>query len=169
MLVMPVWHRRMPGLGRHFTLLVVRKSPELQVQYTDSLPQVHTGCLAHAKAFLEMLEVPVVEATLLRINKGRQTGVECGYFVCHYMEDVLRIAAGQGRGRQGWPNPIRLLSIRHYLSAVSKSLHDELTKWCKDKAAADVKATEAESEAIAKQWLKAQKACGRQLRTCTAN
>jgi hypothetical protein len=61
-----------------------------------------------------MLEVPVVEATLLRINKGRQTGVECGYFVCHYMEDVFRVAAGQGRGRQGWPNPLRLLAIRHY-------------------------------------------------------
>ena len=157
MLVMPVWHRRMPGLGRHFTLLVVRKSPELQVQYIDSLPKVHTGCLAHAEAFLEMLEVPAVEATLLRINKGRQTGVECGYFVCHYMEDVFRVAAGQGRGRQGWPNPLRLLAIRHYLGAVSKSLHDELSKWCKDKAATDVRAilSEAESEAIAKRWLKA--------------
>ncbi len=98
-----------------------------------------------------------MDASKLRSNVSRQSNVECGYFVSHYIEDQLRIAAGHGGGRQGWPNPVRLLSIRQYMSAVSQSLHSEHGKWCQDKAAADVQTqlSEKECEAIAKQWLKA--------------
>ncbi len=51
LLLIPIYHHRTEESCRHFTLLVLsRVEGDMQVEYFDSLHQVHQGNLRHAKA-----------------------------------------------------------------------------------------------------------------------
>ena len=53
-------------------------------------------------SILKLLGLPTTG--LRRVNMSRQQGTECGYFVCHYLEDKMRCFAGQGPATQRWPD-----------------------------------------------------------------
>lgn len=90
--------------GAHWTLLRIWKheGAETEVEYFDSLSHQHPVCLSKAQAFLRLLGLP--DSGLMRKNLARQSGVDCGHWVCFYLEDGLRAVAGQGKATQGWPS-----------------------------------------------------------------
>lgn len=123
-MVMPVY-----GQGpRHFTLLVLRKREggAVEVSYYDSLHVLHGDCLRNAKALCELL---AVSAEVLRINTARQTGVDCGFFVCHYLEENIRCFDGQGMATQGWPDLKRVREIREVIAKSATTLEGVREKW----------------------------------------
>lgn len=123
-LVMPVY-----GQGpRHFTLLVLKKTEgaAVEVSYYDTLHVVHGECLRNAKALCELLDV---SAEVIRINTARQTEVDCGFFVCHYLEEHIRSFDGQGMATQGWPDLKRVRDIRDVISKSAATLEGVREKW----------------------------------------
>ena len=99
---------------------------------------LHAANLRNAHIFLDILglkDVRIEEA----VNKAKQEAVECGWFVCHYMEELLRCSAGQPKQSQGWPNLHRLSKLTAYVKRMVESLEAEREKWCKEVEADNVK------------------------------
>ena len=110
-MVMPVYRKE----PRRFTLLVLRKTPQaseldVTLRYFDYLAVPHRGCQENAQALLKILEVP--QPLPLRHNSARQVGSDCGFMTCHYLEEHMRCAAGQGFATQGWPEGPQMRCIR---------------------------------------------------------
>ena len=110
----------------HFTLLVIRKDDEHRVRYFDSLCQMHEGCLLRARLVLALLDIDV--EIHRQFNEFRQEGVECGFVVCHYLEDEMRSYSG-GQGLVGWPDEQRFQALRNYIMKVSSALEAHRQKW----------------------------------------
>ena len=85
-LLIPIRSRKQP---EHFTLLAIRKDDERnKVRYFDSMHKMHEGCLLRARLVLALLDI---DAEIKRqFNEFRQKGVECGFVICHYLEDEVR-------------------------------------------------------------------------------
>jgi len=65
----------------------------------------------------------------------------CGLHVCHYLEDELRAAAGQGHASQGWPALGRLKTLREYIAKGTATLNAAGEKWAAELSAAEDKRT----------------------------
>ena len=118
------------GAG-HWTLLSITKTDEKPlIEYFDSLTYEDKDCRTRAMRILTLLGLETTG--LSRVNMSRQTGVECGFFVCHYLEDKMRCFAGQGPATQGWPGS-RMKKLREKLSGWTKILGDDWRKWCEQK------------------------------------
>ena len=129
------------GGCRHWTLLALRKKGvEVEVRYYDSLPALHPGCLRCAGVLVKCLGL---EATLSRRNVSRQTGIECGLFVCHYLENEMRDFCGQGEATQPWPND-RLKTMRVSLKTWHTTLRAVHEKWAAQEVKDKEKAVEME-------------------------
>jgi len=117
---------------RHWTLLALRKqsSTKAEVWYYDTLPSGHGGCKRNAALLLKALEVK--ETLPARCNVCRQLDVECGYLVCHYMEEHLRHHRGEGWATNVWPNN-RVKDLKQNVKAWMTTLEGSRIKWAEDK------------------------------------
>ena len=133
LMLMPIYS----GKGSpHWTLLAVKKvEADIQVSYYDSLELMHKGCQANAKMLLKLLKL---DGTLTRVNASRQTDVECGFFVCHYIEDHLRAYKGEGHATQKWPNS-RMSVLKNNVKTWCKTLERVRLTWCKNELADEMK------------------------------
>ena len=138
-LLIPVYCKAGKDLCQHWTLLsLCTKDGLTHIEYHESLHGLHAGNLRNAHMFLDILglnDVRIEEA----VNKAKQEAVERGWFVCHYMEELLRCSAGQPKQSQGWPNMNRLSKLRAYLKRMVESLEAEREKWRKEVEADTVK------------------------------
>jgi len=100
---------------KHWNFFVIEKMScgSQMVKYFDSRPAHHAGALRNAKTMLKVSQVNE-PAGMSRQNFSRQVGIECGFFVCHWLEEHLRAAAGQGLGSQPWPEQ-RITHLKGYL------------------------------------------------------
>ena len=64
--------------------------------------------------------------------KAVQKSDDCGWFVCHYIEEELRKAAGQPPQPQGWPTANRLSKLRAWLKRIIESIEHEREKMAKE-------------------------------------
>ena len=55
--------------------------------------------------------------------------------VCDFIEEKLRVAAGQYKQSQRWPNANRLSKLVSYTKSMVEALEKEREKWAKDHAA----------------------------------
>ena len=95
----------------HWTLLIVRKSDEgtWTVLYKDSLSGFHKGCAENAQrlttllssALMTDLTFPKERCNLKMQPKG---SLECGFFVCHWVEESCREELKEGPFAIGLPN-----------------------------------------------------------------
>jgi hypothetical protein len=139
---------------QHWTLLIVKtEGAEHVVQYYDSLEPGHPRCRANANILLQLMGVKA-QVNLVR-NAVRQTHDECGWFVCHYVEEVLRTAAGHPLQSQKWPFPNRLATLKSWLKRIVDSLEGERQKLCSEVVSEQKKqaALEAKMQKLAKQFL----------------
>ena len=116
----------------HWTLLALKKqsSTKTELWYYDTLPSGHGGCKRNAALLLKALEVK--ESLPVRCNVCKQLDVECGYFVCHYMEEHLRHHRGEGWATNGWPNN-RVKDLRQHVKSWMTTLEACRSKWAEDK------------------------------------
>ena len=133
-LVIPVHAPARPGSCQHWTLLSVRKTEGgLIVSYFETLDSLHKLALEGAHILLRLLDV---DPKLLQwqAQTVKQKGVECGWMVCHFLEELLRRAAGMYKQSQGWPNLSRLSKIVQYIKRMVDSLENVRLKWAADLA-----------------------------------
>jgi len=109
--------------------------------------------MAGANILLKLLGVKV-QVTLVK-NAVRQTDDECGWFVCHYIEEMLRTAAGHPLQSQKWPSPNRLSQLKAWLKRIVESLESERQKLCSEEVSEQKKkvALEAKMQMLAKAFL----------------
>ena len=82
------------------------------MRYFETLHEPHTGFLRHAGVILELLEVELDGPLIhLRLHAARQQEVECGWMICHHLEEALRVAAGHPKQSQGWLDAKRGFAI----------------------------------------------------------
>lgn len=121
----------------HFTLLAIEKKcegEEVAVRYYETLHKPHASCRRNAEAILEILGIDA--SNLKRTNMARQSGVECGFMVCHYLEENLRHFVGEGWATQGWPEGKRMRDIREAISKTAVALEAARAKWAAEQAEA---------------------------------
>ena len=120
------------GCGQHWTLLSVRRTTtDVEVEYYDSREALHPTSLEGAHTFLSILGL--TDHTIKeRTNTALQTGQDCGWFVCHWVEELLRRQAGHIKQSQGWPYPKRMDALQKTLRKMIESLEHERMKWSKE-------------------------------------
>ena len=122
LLLIPVFSNEAPP---HWTLLVVLKGSE--VRYYDSLNVIHEGCSRNAKVLVELLGLEGNDG-LRRCNVSRQAGVDCGWFVMHWIEDHVRAYVGQGPATQQWPDQ-RMKELKTYTKSWTAALEVARDRW----------------------------------------
>ena len=158
----PVWSSCEGEGTEHWTLLVVRRLPEidgipqLQVRYYDSAEQISVTNLSSAELVLDLFtaELGLPKIEIERTNSAEQHNpIDCGTFSLHYWEgEVRRFRA------EGWPLPYpwttgpikdrrkRLVSlvsqVRKYMQQLQQQEADDA------KAAADGKAIKKKKEIV---------------------
>ena len=138
LLLVPIWGK---GNGpQHWTLLSIEGK---KAEYRDSLRPLHQSCLANANKMLEALGIPYVENV---VNNAVQSSDECGWFVCHWIEEQLRVYSGQPKHSQGWPTKQRLTTLQQWLKKVIDTLESERMKMCEEKKALVSKEAELEAK-----------------------
>ena len=69
-----------------------------RARYYETLDKVHQNCWSQGHRFLTKLGLGVgMPAQTERANLDRQKGVDCGYWVLHYIEIESRRKRGEGR------------------------------------------------------------------------
>lgn len=121
LVLMPVWG------GGHFVLMALRKGCT-EAAYYDSLSKPSLRCKQLAERLLQIIGFEHL-LPLRMLSEAVQPGATCGLFACHYLEDEVRAAIGEGHGCNGWPNLTRLKAIREYLSKSTTVLRATVTKW----------------------------------------
>ena len=114
---------------QHWTLLCFEGT---KVEYRDSLSPMHKSCLANANKMLSALGIHYVDSV---VNNALQLSDDCGWFVCHWIEEQLRVYSGQPKHSQGWPTKQRLSTLQHWLKKVIESLENERMKMVDEKKA----------------------------------
>ncbi len=112
-----------------------------EVEYYDTLEPLHPRAFAGAHLILSLLGLPK-EGLKSKANASKQASDDCGWYLCHYIEEALRRLAGHMRNSQGWPETNRLLSMQAWLTKIIGSLELERVKW------ADEVKKEKEAEAL---------------------
>ena len=130
-LAIPVRCGRSSEGPQHWTLLLVKKTGDsTSVEYFDTLNALHPKALRNAEAFVELLGVTVDGALSgCRRNAARQLELECGWMVCHYIEEALRVAAGHPKQSQGWPTALRVRKLCSWLKTIVTTLESERVRW----------------------------------------
>ena len=142
LLLVPIWGK---GNGpQHWTLLSIEGK---KAEYRDSLRPLHQSCLANANKMLEALGIPYVENV---VNNAVQSSDECGWFVCHWIEEQLRVYSGQAKHSQGWPTKQRLTTLQQWLKKVIDSLENERMKMIEEKKLLVSKEAELEAQSVTK-------------------
>ena len=115
----------------------------------DAMPGVETDLhpvsLAGAHVFLSILgfkDHKIEERT----NVALQTGQDCGWLVCHWIEELMRRQAGHLKQSQGWPYKTRLTRMQAYLNRMIETLEGERLKWAEEVEEAIKKNEESESK-----------------------
>ena len=115
----------------------------------DAMPGVETDLhpvsLAGAHVFLSILgfkDHKIEERT----NVALQTGQDCGWLVCHWIEELMRRQAGHLKQSQGWPYKTRLTKMQAYLNRMIETLEGERLKWAEEVEEAIKKNEESESK-----------------------
>ena len=100
--LVPIWSD--VGGAPHWTLLVIDRGSKA-LRYYDSLKNQHPGNRAAAvKVWEEVKEEAMPEVVPEeRAGAAIQGPAECGFFVCHWMEEEVRKALGEGGAAAGWP------------------------------------------------------------------
>ena len=145
-LLIPVYAKPLSKSCQHYTLLVIDTSgSHVTVDYFESLKQMHGQCLSNAKVFLQLLDL---EPALIkgRRNVAIQSGVDCGWFVCHWIEEHLRRAAGHPKQSQGWPTEARLRRLVEYLKKMINTLEADRGEWFKEVTQAKKQEAEIEKQ-----------------------
>ena len=128
-LLIPVYAPQGEKSGQHWTLLSVRRTTnDFEVEYYDSRKDLHPMSLEGAHIFLSILGLndhKIEERT----NAALQTGQDCGWFVCHWIEELMRRQAGHLKQSQGWPYKARLTKLQAHLKRMIESLEGERQKW----------------------------------------
>ena len=108
-------------------------------EYKDSLSKMHTDAHANmekiATILVASLGAPPPKIPE-RCNAGRQASDECGFWVCHWIEDEIRRSQGEGQMAMGRPNLGKMLdrlmttisSIRKISPAWIASHEDQMQK-----------------------------------------
>ena len=136
LLLIPVYCERFAKSPQHYTLLSVEKVDHelgVKVEYYDSMKRTHAACLSNARTFLQRLDLDVKLVETTR-NTATQKEVECGWMVCHYLEELSRRAVGQPKQSQGWPTAQRLSKIVDYLKSMITTLEKDRMAWVKELA-----------------------------------
>ena len=63
------------------------------------------------------------------MNVSRQLRSECGYFVCHDLEEEMRAACGFGEASVRWPTMERIKTVRLIVQGWTKVLSEACKKW----------------------------------------
>ena len=145
-LLIPVYAPRQEKSSQHWTLLSVRRTPyDFEVEYYDSKADLHPMSLAGARVFLSILglEDHQIEG---RTNAALQKDQDCGWFVCHWIEESMRRQAGHRKQSQGWPYPARLSKMQGHLRKMIETLEGERQKWAEEVEEAKIKDAELESK-----------------------
>ena len=130
-LVVPVFHEHNGPGTEHWTALAVETSGGEEVavtavRYYDSLSRPSQECAARAQKILRyLLDNSAIQLPAKRNEWHQTNGVDCGISVCHYMEEELRTARGEGLGNQ-WPDPVH---TRDRLQKYLEQLKREWAKW----------------------------------------
>ena len=99
---------------QHWTLLTIKGD---EVGYYETLSQEHQGNISTAVQLLSLIRSDL--SVPARINKTRQEGATCGFWVVRYMEEAVRDLIDQ-RGTNEWPEIVqwkmRLMSLTSSLS-----------------------------------------------------
>ena len=119
------------GCGQHWTLLSVRRTTtDFEVEYYDSREALHPVSLECAQTFLSILGLDhKIEE---RTNAALQAGQDCGWFVCHWVEELLRRHAGHLKQCRGWPSHNRITNLQKTLRKFIETLENERIKWSKE-------------------------------------
>ena len=132
-LLIPVYAHRLENSCQHYTLLLLEKDSagSIQAKYFESLSYLHGKCLSNAKQFLQLLglDVGLIEN---KHNAATQQSQECGWCVCHWIEEYLRRAAGHPKQSQGWPTALRLRKLVDYLKGKIQTLEGDRLEWLKE-------------------------------------
>ena len=110
LILLPVWGDD----PEHWTLLKVAKVDEKwQVNYKDSLSTLHKGCKENAEKLTTLLACALMvdlEFPKDRCNQKMQPkgSLECGFFVCHWLEESIREELSEGPFAIGAPNVSRV-------------------------------------------------------------
>ena len=134
-LLIPVYAPPRLASCQHWTLLSIRRvSNEVQVEYFETLQDMHNIELSGAHTLLSLLEV---DKKLLhwQASEVKQVGAQCGWMFCHLIEEKLRVAAGQYKQVQDWPNANRLSKLVAYTKRMVEGLEKERETWAKDHTA----------------------------------
>jgi hypothetical protein len=81
--------------------------------------------LKNCKTFLEVLGLDI---EVSRLNFSRQSAVECGFFVMHWLEEFMRAYDGQGKASLGWPEQ-RISSVKTLAKSYMQTLEAVRQKW----------------------------------------
>ena len=137
-LLVPIWGK---GAGpQHWTLLTIEGD---KAAYRDSLSPLHKSCMANANKLLEALGLQYVDKV---VNNAFQLSDDCGWFLCHWIEEQLRVYVGQPKHSQGWPTKQRLSALQHWLKKVIDSLENEREKLAEEKKAMVLKEEKLEAQ-----------------------
>ena len=95
---------------------------------------MHAKCLSNANFLLRLLGVEFKVED--RFNVSRQEVQDCGWYVCHYIEEHLRVFAGHAPQSNQWPDGVRLRKLMVYLGKVVDTLETWRVKWVEEAAIA---------------------------------
>jgi hypothetical protein len=122
LVLLPVWGDD----PEHWTLLILSKSDEGKwtAQYKDSVSRFHKGCQENAQRLTTLLSCVVMTDVKFpeeRPNRKMQPkgSLECGFFVCHWVEQSIREEFGKGPFAISLPNVNR---VYERLANCSKSI-----------------------------------------------
>ena len=133
---------------------------QFQVRYYDTLQAESQSSRARAGAILGQLasfKDGLSHVLPGRRNWARQGPLQCGFFICWYMEEEVRCWLGEPWGLRGWPS---CLEVRDQLLRIVKNIQAEAGKMLKDAVEvgkieeAKAKAVDAKGKAIEKELSK---------------
>ena len=120
---LPIWR------DGHFILLeLVRKGESWDLLYYETLNIQKASCRHSAQCLLKNV-FHISDELPQRVNKDRQVAAECGFHVCHRIEERIRFHCGQGAGSVGWPDQARIRALRKELNNLTKVMKATRAKW----------------------------------------
>ena len=106
------------GESSHWTLLALDYETK-SARWYETLDDPKEFCLSSMTYICELCAIKMPDK---RENLLRQTGVECGLGVMHYLEKEMRMAAGEGKGSVLGFVPARWREMRQTLGKMTKML-----------------------------------------------
>ena len=119
LILLPVWGDD----PEHWTFLILKSEEgKWTAQYKDSLSGLHKGCQGNAQRLATLLSCAVssdVKFPADRCNRKMQPkgSLECGFFVCHWLEQSIREELGEGPFAIGLPKITRVYERLHNCSS----------------------------------------------------